>query len=254
MDAPVDVVGRVGSILRAVAALEPDGGTTSEIARRTTLPRPSVHRLLAALEADGLVDRADGGRWRLGPELYILGTVASSRYDVSAVAQPVVRQLALATGESAFFSARRGNETVCLLREEGSFPIRSHVLYEGIRFPLGIASAGIAILAYLPDKDIESYLAGAGLGETHGPAYDHTLVWERVESTRRTGFALNPGLVVEGSWGMGAAVFDAEGSPRWALSLTGIEARFGPARRSELGAILLRAAHQLTLRLGGRSR
>ena len=27
---------------------------------------------------------------------------------------------------------------------------------------------------------------------------------------------------------MGAAVFDAEGQPRWALSLTGIEQRFAP--------------------------
>ena len=54
----------------------------------------------------------------------------------------------MATGESAFYSARRGNETVCLLREDGSFPIRSHVLHEGIRFPLGVASAGQVILAF----------------------------------------------------------------------------------------------------------
>jgi DNA-binding IclR family transcriptional regulator len=48
---------------------------------------------------------------------------------------------------------------------------------------------------------------------------------------------------------MGAAVFDAGGRPQWALSLTGIEQRFGPERRRELGALLLREAHGLTTAL-----
>ena len=145
MDTPVDVVGRTGSVLRAVAAHEPHGATTSEVARRTGLARPTAHRLLSSLLGEGLVDR-DAGRWLLGPELYLLGTTAAPRYDVTTLAQPVVRRLSLATGESAFYSARRGDETVCLLREDGSFPIRSHVLHEGIRFPLGVASAGLAVV------------------------------------------------------------------------------------------------------------
>ena len=40
-----------------------------------------------------------------------------------------------------------------------------------------------------------------------------------------------PGLIVEGSYGLGAAVFTREGHPQWALSLTGVEFRFGAADR-----------------------
>ena len=68
-----------------------------------------------------------------------------------------MRSLAVRTEESAFLSVRRGDETVCLLREEGSFPIRSFVLSEGVRFPLGVASAGLAILAFLPPHDVDAY-------------------------------------------------------------------------------------------------
>ncbi len=232
-------------MLRAVSAHEPAGATTSEVARRTGLARPTTHRLLTSLLGEGLVDRDAAGRWLLGPELYLLGTTAAPRYDVTALAQPVVRRLALATGESAFFSARRGDETVCLVREDGSFPIRSHVLHEGIRFPLGVASAGLAILAYLPDAEVEGYLARADLAASYGVAHDADQVRARVRATRAEGYAVNPGLIVEGSWGMGAAVFDAEERPRWALSLTGIEQRFAGGRRAELGGLLLRAAHQL---------
>jgi DNA-binding IclR family transcriptional regulator len=252
VDTPADVVGRVGAVLRAVAAAEPAGATTSRVARAAGLARPTVHRLLTSLHAQGLVDRSADGAWLLGPELYLFGTAAARRYDVTAVAQPFVRRLADQTQESAFFSARRGAETVCLLREDGSFPIRSHVLYEGIRFPLGVASAGLAVLAYLSDREVEEHLAQRDLAASYGPAHATPAVRDRVDRTREDGWALNPGLLVEGSWGMGAAVFDAEERPLGALSLTGIEQRFGPERRSELGALLLREAHALTIVLRGR--
>ncbi|WP_309649730.1 IclR family transcriptional regulator [Nocardioides sp.] len=247
MDTPTDVVGRVGAVLRAVSAHEPSGATTSTLARECGLARPTVHRLLTSLLAEGLVDRDPGtGRWQLGPELFFLGSAAGSRYDVTAIAQPHVRRLAVATGESAFLSARRGDETICLLREDGSFPIRSHVLVEGIRFPLGVASAGMAVLAFLPDPEIDDFLGRVDLTPAHGPDHAPHAVRRRVAETRASGWALNPGLIVEGSWGMGAAVFDADEQPAWALSLTGIERRFDEGRRRELGSLLLHEAHELS--------
>ena len=89
-----------------------------------------------------------------------MGSVASARFPLEDIARPSLRRLAEETGESAFFSIRRGAETVCLLREEGSFPVRSFVLHEGVRFPLGVASAGTAIMAFLPEAEQEELLAG----------------------------------------------------------------------------------------------
>jgi DNA-binding IclR family transcriptional regulator len=157
-----------------------------------------------------------------------------------------VARLARETGESAFFSARRGDETVCVLAEEGSFPLRSHVLHVGIRFPLGVASAGLAILAHLPDADVDGYFARVRPEEGWGPAHAEPQIRARIAATRETGYAINPGLIVEGSWGMAAAVFDGNGAPAWALSLTGVETRFKPERRRELGDLLLHQAHLLS--------
>lgn len=253
MDAPPDVVGRVSALLKAVSGREPAGATTSEAARTAGLARPTAHRLLVSLADAGLIERDAAGRWLLGPELYFLGSAAAPRYDVTALAQPVVRRLSIATGESAFFSARRGDETICLVREDGSFPIRSHVLHEGIRFPLGVASAGLAILAFLDDVEVESYLGRVDLTVDHGVQHAADAVRDRISRTRAAGFAINPGLIVEGSWGMAAAVFDADERPQWALSLTGIQQRFGAARRRELGELLLREAHLLSRTLRPRS-
>ena len=108
------VVSRIAAILQAVASGE-SAGSTAAIAHRTGLTRPTAHRLLAALAAEGFVDRTEDGNWALGPELHILGTVAAQRYPAQDLATPCLQRLAEATGESAFFSARRGNEVILSL-------------------------------------------------------------------------------------------------------------------------------------------
>ena len=220
------------------------------MARATDIPRATAHRMLTALAEQGLIDReADNGLWFLGPEIYLLGSVSTSRYDAAPVADDLLRALADDTGESAFLSARRGWETVCVSAIEGSFPLRSHVLYPGSRFPLGIASAGLVVLAHLPDGEVQEYLRRAALEKEWGAAHSRAAIEERLGRTRIDGYSLNPGLLVEGSWGIGAAVFDALGRPQWALSLTGVQARMAGDRTAQLGETLLRTAHELTLRL-----
>ncbi|HXH36105.1 MAG TPA: IclR family transcriptional regulator [Plantibacter sp.] len=243
------VVSRVSRILKVVSE-HPGGASSSAVASATGLTRPTAHRLLASLAAEGFLDHdAKQARWHLGPELFLLGSLAAERYDIAALARESVRILAHETGESAFLSVRRGFETVCLLREEGSFPVRSFVLSEGVRFPLGVASAGLAILAFSTDQEVDDYLARADLVERWGAAHAPEPVRERIRETRERGYAVNPALILEGSWGMGAAVFDGAGNPAWALSLTGIESRFRPERQGFLGGILLEQAHELSKRL-----
>jgi DNA-binding IclR family transcriptional regulator len=244
-------VGRVASLLRLVGR-KPEGSSISGLVRESGLTRPTVHRLLASLAAEGLLDHdARSGNWILGPEIFLLGSVAAARFPFEDLARPSLRRLAEKTGESAFYSIRRGQETVCVLREEGSFPVRSFVLHEGVRFPLGVASAGTAIMAFLPDEEQDAILSGwdqhaGGFGAGHGV----DVVRRNLEETRLHGFAVNPGLVLEGSWGMGAAVFDQLGRPVGALSLTGIEPRFRPERQEFLGKLLMEEAHRISSTLG----
>ncbi|ROO86714.1 IclR family transcriptional regulator [Actinocorallia herbida] len=241
------VVQRSAALLRELSRHTAEGATTTVVARETGLPRATAHRLLESLAAEGLVDRdARTGHWHLGPETYVLGMAAASRYGITREARRSVLRLAKETGESAFFSVRRGDETVVLLREDGDFPIRSYVLYEGARFPLGVVSAGLALLAYLPDREIDDYLARADLAVRWGPGHAEPAVRERLAATREHGWSVNPGLVVEGSWGMAAAVFSAAGTPEYALTITGIEPRFRPDRLPSLGRLLLEESHRLT--------
>ncbi|HEX5856750.1 MAG TPA: IclR family transcriptional regulator [Microbacterium sp.] len=249
-------IARAARLLRLVTAAGETGAGVQELARQADLSRSTAHRLLSALRVEGLVDQDENtARWMPGPELFLMGSVAATRYDVAGLARDIVRSLAVKTEESAFLSVRRADETVCLLREEGSFPIRSFVLSEGVRFPLGVASAGLAILAFLPETDVEAYLERhPELPERFGRPHSPRPLRARIADTRDRGYAVNPGLIVKGSWGLGAAVFNRAGQPEWALSLTGVEFRFGPDRLPALGRTLLAHAHQLTTRIAAAGR
>ncbi len=129
------------------------------------------------------------------------------------------------------------------------------VILGGVRFPLGVASAGLAILAFLPEADVEAYLERhPELPERFGRPHAPRPLRARIADTRDRGYAVNPGLIVKGSWGLGAAVFNRSGQPEWALSLTGVEFRFGPDRLPALGRTLLAHAHQLTTRIAAAGR
>ena len=114
-----------------------------------------------------------------------------------------------------------------------------------------MASAGLAILSHLPAAEVDDYFSREQPETKWGPTHSEAAIRKRIEQTRRAGYAVNPALLVEGSWGMAAAVFDRRGLPGWALSLTGVETRFRAGRRRELGRLLLEQAHELSGRLQG---
>jgi DNA-binding IclR family transcriptional regulator len=245
------LVGRVARVLRIVGS-RPAGASTARVVRESGLTRPTAHRILSSLAAEGLLDVDSFGNWVLGTELFLLGSAAAARFPFEELARPSLRRLAQESGESAFYSVLRGNETVCVLREEGSFPVRSFVLREGVRFPLGVASAGTAILAFLPEGQRENLLDrwDEHAGE-FAAGHTEATVRRQLEETKLRGYSVNPGLVLEGSWGMGAAVFDGRGNAVGAVSLTGIEPRFRPERQPLLGRLLMEEAHRISTKLEG---
>jgi DNA-binding IclR family transcriptional regulator len=243
---------RRGVLLLRLLSQSNDGLRSSELCQRSGLPRPTVHRLLSTLRLEGFVELDEPTRrWRLGPEIFLIGMVARRQLPFDQVVRPILRSLATSTGESVCFSVRSGDETICVLREEGSFPIRSFELAEGKRFPLGVATAGLAILAFCSPEEQERICAEQlyGDGSSAERSVDDDRLHRMLAATLETGYSVIPGLIVEGSWGVGAPVFDKSGRPAAALSINGVEARIAGDRQVALGQQLLKGAHLVSKRL-----
>lgn len=236
---------RAAAVLRSVGQLGP--AQFSALARQTLLPNATLRRLLISLIDAGLVDQEEStGHYRLGVQAYVLGQLAGRHFRFHDLARDGLYRLAQASGDCAFLSVREGFSTVCLHREEGLYPIRTHVLNVGDRHPMGMGAAALAILAVLPEQTASKIIEvnKPEIAEAR-PDLDLEQVDALVAQARAAGFALNPGLVFPGSWAIAAAVRAPSGEVIGAITIAAIEARMTPERQVELSVPLLREAKRL---------
>jgi len=207
---------RAVQLLQLVSGSRAAGLALSDLVRGAGLTKPTTRRLLMSLIENGLIEQdPKSRRYFVGPETYTLGVLASERFGVHRLAAESLVRMAEISGDAALLSVQRGNETVCLAREEGSYPLRSHVLQAGDRHPLGVGAAGIAMLSMLSDEEINGVLAtNADRLQAHYVRQAPAALWAQVIETRRNGFALNAGQVFKGSWGVAVAFHDARSNTR----------------------------------------
>lgn len=242
---------RALGLLRVIATRSANGTRLSELVQISALSKPTAHRLVRALERSGLIEQDQATRlYHLGPEAFVVGTLSAERFGIQRAAIPSLAALAGQSQDSAFLSVRRDRHAVCLHREEGAYPIRTHVLGVGDRHPLGIGAGSLAMLAALDDAELESVLAGNADELAAGyPTYSVGFLRDAVAQTREQGFAFNPGQLLAGSWGLGAAVIDEAGICHGAISIAAIESRLGETRRKQLVPLLLQEAKWLAHRM-----
>ncbi|WP_422072078.1 IclR family transcriptional regulator [Tranquillimonas rosea] len=244
-------VDRALMLLSRIGRHPESGLSLTDLVTASGLNKPTVRRLLMALIRGGLVEQDPTRRtYHLGEEAYVLGTMASGRHGLVERTADAVGRLARESGDTAFVTARRGTAAVCLHREEGSFPIRTHALVPGAQHPLGVGAGSLAMLAALPDPEVEAVLAeNTGLLADSYPALTPETLRDQIARTRETGYALNPGLVVPGSWGLGVAIRHPDGTVAGALSLAAIESRMQPPRDRTLADALTRETQIIESRL-----
>ncbi|WP_245841027.1 IclR family transcriptional regulator [Puniceibacterium sediminis] len=247
-------VDRSLALLTLVGRGGANGISLASLVTQSGLGKPTVRRLLLALIRGGLIEQDDESRhYHLGAECYVLGTLATPRHGLLEIAADAVARLARDSGDTAFVTMRRGAGAVCLHRQEGAFPIRTHALTTGAQHPLGVGAGSLAMLAALPDDEVEAVLDdNAALLAAEYPGLTAEVLRHEVTATRARGFALNPGRVVPGSWGVGVALRRADGTVAGALSLAAIESRMQPPRDRELAAMLTREAEGIETRLARR--
>lgn len=143
----VGVLDKAMTIVRCVADGPRSLGTLQE---STGYPRATVHRLAAALEAQGLLRRDVDGRYVLGHGLVALGRAAEERLPLVGLARPILATLRDETGESVQLFVREGNQRRCVLSLESPHGLR-WIVPEGALFPIDVGSAGRVLSA--SDRD-----------------------------------------------------------------------------------------------------
>ena len=234
-------VDRALALLSMVGRHAERGVTLSGLVEESELNKPTCRRLLLALMRAGLVEQDEATRrYYIGEEAYVLGSLASRRFGLLQLSMESLLRLSKKTEDSSFLSVRRETFSVCLYREEGTYPVRTHALQAGFEHPLGVGAGSLAMLAALPDAEVEAVLsANADVLVRNYPQLPRARIRQDVSITRDKGYALNPGLLVANSWGIGMVMRTPDGQIAGALSIAAIDSRMQPPRQVELADYLL---------------
>jgi DNA-binding IclR family transcriptional regulator len=231
-------IGRAAAVLRVLALRSQSGARMADIARDTGLERPTAHRILQGLIAEGMVSQHEiTRRYYLGPFIYELGLLAEPRFHLREIARPAIEALADQTGDTIFVAVRAGNDALCIERKAGSFPIKAFTIEVGSRVPLGIGCGGVAMLAVLPEEEarnIQEHNA-ARLAE-YGDMTAAQLA-ELVKEARSRGYAINPHRA-PGIAAVGMAVRHADRRLAGSISVAAIESRLAPDRVETIARLL----------------
>lgn len=216
--------------------------TLADLARRTEIPKGSLHRLLQQLSAKGVVERT-ANDYRLSLSMIDLGMVALWSHIDLGMAMPVLRALRTSTSATVHLGVLHGRDVMYLAKVETADV--STPTEPGMKQPANCSSLGKALLAYAPNAALRSFLSRPLTSRTAYSIRDGSALMSALGEVREKGVAIE---CEEGAMGIAciaAPLLDRSGSPLAAVSLTMPTKRFENGAISHKAALLQRAVREL---------
>ena len=236
---------RAVAVLRTLAIGGERGVPLAEVVQATSLTRPTVHRIVHVLIEEGIVERSERtGNYVVGRQVPELALARPSRSPLLVAAEPHLAAASVQFGDTLFLTVRTGFDTLCVARRIGSYPIQILSIEVGVRRPLGVSSAGVAILAAMPSPEARKIVLA---NEARFKAYrtDAPTVISQIQLARRRGYNLRDVGLVQGTKSLSAWIRTPDGQPAGAITLSAIRNRLSPRRAIEVADFLVAAARSI---------
>lgn len=236
---------RAVAVLRTLAIGGERGVPLAEVVQATSLTRPTVHRIVHVLIEEGIVEHSERtGNYIVGRQVPELALARPSRSPLMIAAEPHLAAVSTQLGDTLFLTVRTGLDTLCVARRIGSYPIQILSIEVGVRRPLGVSSAGVAILAAMPAAEArKTVLANEA---RFGPyRTDAATVLGQVQLARRRGYSLREVGLVQGTKSLSAWIRTPDGQPAAAITLSAIRNRMNPRRAIEVADVLVATARAI---------
>lgn len=237
---------RAVEVLKLLARDTNVGTRLVDLAEETGVTRPTLHRLLKTLIAQGMVVKDERSRrYKLGGLVFELGLAAAHRFNLRDLSVAPLEKLARATGDTAFVFVRSGDDAVCIYRVQGTYPIQTPALPQGSRQPLGVSAGGLALLAHLPSAEQEDVIERVAL--RIGAYGDLTAedVRQHCGQARKVGYARIANRAVFGIGAIGLPVHSENGLLLAAVTVASTHGRMTDTRVQEILPLVRQAAREI---------
>ena len=200
------------------------GLSLSELTRRLEIPKSSAHCLLVTLERRGYLHKNERNRYLFGLKFFSMANTALRGLELREKAAPFLRSLMARTRLTVHLAMLEQHEAVLVEKVEpaGVFKLATWL---GKRMDLHCTALGKALMAYMPEEELEAMVHERGL-----PRHNENTICslrrlkENLAKARKQGYVIDDEEDEIGTRCIGAPVFGAGEAVAAAVSVSGTTA------------------------------
>ena len=186
--------------------------TPTEINRSIGLPKQTLHRMFASLEAQGFLQREHDGRsYGPGPRMRAMAINTISSPGSRAARLAIMSSLAADVGETCNLSIPDSNAMIYADRIETEWPLRIR-LPIGTKVPLHCTASGKLYLSTLPRAQLDRILENTKLDKrTSRTLTDKKALAAEIDRIRKNGFSEDNEEFIDGMIALAVPINDRTG-------------------------------------------
>ncbi|MFT5708746.1 MAG: DNA-binding IclR family transcriptional regulator, partial [Oceanospirillaceae bacterium] len=193
---------------------------TAALLKLCDLTKPTLYRILAALEAENLVIQNSDKTYQLGSRLVSLAHRALAQNNLIDIAKPALEQLRDTTGETVHLAIRNQYELIYIDKIESREVVRMASTI-GTRVPFHSSAVGKAFLAGLSEENAETLINELPLSTvTAQSTTDKGSLIAGIKKARALGYAFESEENEAGIVCFGGAIYDAKSNPSASVSVS----------------------------------
>jgi DNA-binding IclR family transcriptional regulator len=194
--------------------------TLTNILDASGLTRPTLYRVLAALEAELLIVIRPEKRYSLGPRLISLARNALANNDIRQIAREDLERLGDETGETVHLAIPSGNQMVIIDKIESREVVRMASVI-GMLVPFHTTGVGKAFLVGLKAQKMSDLINRLPMEKiTSFTTTDPEKLQQKIINAQKEGFIHDDQENEKGIVCYGAPIFDATGEPVAGVSVS----------------------------------
>jgi DNA-binding IclR family transcriptional regulator len=249
MSESVRAIERALSVLLCFSQDDPVLSLT-QIAERLEIPKSTVHRYLATLEAARFVRRDEAtGSYHLGYRFIEMASLVLQEADLERWAQPHLERLSAECGETVDLAVLDGAQVTYLQVIESPHRVKIAAAV-GQRLPAFCTASGKAFLAYLPDDQVYHILSQGMPRYTDSTRVSPADLHQDLRVTRERGFAISEQEYERDINAVAAPILDGNGCPVAVIAIAGPAYRLPRERMLELGLSIRAATEAIAREVG----
>lgn len=222
----------------------------TELSEYLGLNKSNVHSILSTFTAmEYLRQDPETGRYRLGMAAYTLCYALGDELIIGNIALPYMQELSDWSGERVYLGIPYGDEVIYV---NSTYPEEAISLMRNImgdRARMYCTGLGKAMMAYLPENEVQEYLKKELSSCTEYTITDSEALREELKKIRCNGYAVDNMEHEFGIKCVGMPIFNKQRKVEAAISISGPSLRFSDERILEFAGKLKETVNKIESRL-----